>query len=358
MTMVSIEEEIVKVLSQNASAAVATVIDRAGSAPRDVGAKMLYRADGSSIGTIGGGSTEARVLKEAKLVMETGQSSILRFELTAKELIQGESICGGNVTVFVEPLPTDIPDLIEIYRAIARIKKRGGKSLLATMISINGNPSRGRESKILIDPEGQSIGSLSDDPGLIEKLRPELDILARENKAKILDLKRRNQQIKVLLEPITSEATVIVFGCGHISNCLAPLVKNIGFRLIVADDRSDFANQERFPEADEIVVDAFEGLLEKMRIDENAYLVIVTRGHFHDKIVLEQALRTKARYIGMIGSRRKVRMVFEDLMKKGISKDLLKRVHAPIGLKIGAETPEEIAVSILAELIQVRGGRT
>ncbi len=354
--MVPIEDEIVKALSERTPAALATVITRSGSAPRDVGAKMLLRVNGSFVGTVGGGSTEAKVLREAKRVMETGEPKILKFELTAKELIQGESICGGNITVFVEPLLADTPDLLEIYRTIARIKKRGGKSLLATIISINGAQCQGKKSKALIGLEGQAIGALLDDGGLIESLRPEIEALLRENKTKILQFKRDEGEIEVLLEPITSEATVFVFGCGHISTYFVPLAKTVEFKVVVADDRPDFANRERFPNADEIVLDDFEGLLEKLRIDENAYLVIVTRGHFHDKIVLEQALQTHARYIGMIGSRRKVRMVLENLKEKGVSEDLLKRVHAPIGLDIGAETPEEIAVSILAELIQVRAG--
>ena len=355
--MVSVEEEIVTALSENTPVVLATVVYRAGSAPRGVGAKMLLRADGSSVGTIGGGPVEAEVLEEARRVMEAGEARILRFELTAKELAEGGSICGGNVTIFVEPLAGDIPDLLEIYRTVVKIKKRGGNSLLATIVSVNGTYSRGEKSKALIDQKGPSIGSLLDDQGVIEKLRPEIDPLLGENRAKILTIQTEDDRIDVLVEPIVSDPTVFVFGCGHISTCLAPLVTTVGFKVVVADDRPEFANRERFPEADQIVVDAFEGLLDKLKIDENAYLILVTRGHLYDKVVLEQALKTNAMYIGMIGSRRKIRMLYESLMEKGISKDLLKRVHAPIGLEIGAETPEEIAVSILAELIQVRAGK-
>jgi xanthine dehydrogenase accessory factor len=353
--MVSIEDEIVKALSQKVPAALATVVDRTGSAPRDIGAKMFLRADGPAIGTIGGGSVEAKVLKEAERVMEAGVAKVLRFELTAKELIKGHSICGGNVTIFVEPLSSKSPGLLEIYQTIAKIRKRGGKSILATIISDNTH-SRGAETKALIDEEGQFIGSLSENRGLVENLKQEIGDVYKEGRAKILTLQKDGEQIEILLEPIASEPTVFIFGCGHISTCLAPLVKNVGFRLVVADDRPEFANPKRFPEADEIILDDFEGLLEKLRIDENAYLVIVTRGHFHDKIVLEQALHMNAGYIGMIGSRRKVRMVFRNLMEMGFPKEALDKVHSPIGLKIKAETPEEIAVSILAELIQVRAG--
>jgi len=355
--MVSIEEEIVKILGQGAPAVLATVVDRAGSAPRGVGAKMLLRADGSSIGTIGGGRMEAQVLQETRRVMEAGEARMLRFELTAKDLAEEGSICGGDVTIFVEPLPAGMADLQEIYRHIVRVKKRGGHCILATIVSVNETFSQGSKSKVLIDQDGQAIGSLLDDREVIEKLRPEIAALGRENRARILTLQRDGERIEVLLESVVSEPTVFVFGCGHISTCLAPLVKTVGFKVVVADDRADFANRERFPEVDEIVLDAFEGLLEKLKIDENSYLIVVTRGHLHDLIVLEQALRTHARYIGMIGSGRKIRMVYENLKEKGISGDLVSRVHAPIGLDIGAETPEEIAVSILAELIEVRAGK-
>jgi len=352
--MISVEEEIVRVLSQNVPAALATVVYRAGSAPRGVGARILLKADGSFVGTIGGGSVEAEVLREAKQVVEAGEARTLRFELTAKNLAEEGSICGGNVTILVEPLPTDTPDLLEIYQTIVRIRKRGGNSLLATIVSVDGTYSGGEKSKALIDQSGRSIGSLLDDERLIQRVLPEIDRVLGENRAEMFTLQRGDERIEVLLEPITSDSTVFVLGCGHISTCLAPLAKTVGFKVVVADDRHDFANRERFPDADEVVVDAFEGLLEKVGIDENSYLVIVTRGHLYDRIVLEQALQTPARYIGMIGSQRKIRMVYDNLVEKGISKDLLRRVNAPIGLDIGAETPEEIAVSIIAEMIQVR----
>jgi xanthine dehydrogenase accessory factor len=318
---------------------------------------MLVRANGSSEGTIGGGRVEGHVIEETRRVIEVGQAKMLKFELTAKDLAEDGSICGGNVTIFVEPLPAGVSDLLEIYRKAVRIRRRGGNSALATIISVNDTYSRGENCKALIDPDGQFVGSLLDDPGLIERLRPEIAPVLREDRTMIHTLQRADEKIEVLLEPILSEPTVFIFGCGHISTCLAPLTKTVGFRVVVADDRADFANQERFSSADEVVLDAFEGLLEKLGIDENSYLIVVTRGHLHDLVVLEQALVTPARYIGMIGSGRKIRMVFDNLREKGVSEDLLSRVHAPIGLDIGAETPEEIAVSILAELIEVRAGK-
>jgi xanthine dehydrogenase accessory factor len=352
--MGSIEEEILKALSDNLSVSLATVIDYAGSTPRAVGAQMLVRVDGSSTGTIGGGSVEAEVARQAVGVIETGEARTVHFELTNRDVAEEGSICGGDVSIFLEPLPAARPDLSEIYKTVVGIKKRGGSALLVTIISVDDAHPPDDRSKVLIDREGRVVGSLMDDPRLLEKATTEIDRVLRRNRPEILALERNGKQVKVLLEPIISDPTVYIFGGGHIGACLAPLAKGVGFRVVVCDDRSEFANRERFPDADEVVVEEFNGLLEKLPIDENAYLVLVTRGHLHDRTVLEQAVRAPARYVGMIGSRRKIKMVYQSLKKEGVPEERLMAVRAPIGLDIGAETPEEIAVSILAELIKVR----
>jgi xanthine dehydrogenase accessory factor len=163
------------------------------------------------------------------------------------------------------------------------------------------------------------------------------------------------KKMEVLLEPIHSEPTVFIFGAGHVSQQLAPLVKRVSFKVVVFDDREMFANHERFPEADEIIVSEFEKCFDQLSIDDSSYIVIITRGHLYDGFVLEQAVKTNAHYIGMIGSKKKIHTLYQNLMRKGISKETLNKVHAPIGIKINSETPEEIAVSIVAELIKVRG---
>jgi len=136
---------------------------------------------------------------------------------------------------------------------------------------------------------------------------------------------------------------------------LAPLAKKVHFKVVVIDDREIFANRERFPDADEVIVSEFEKCFGRLNIGDSSYIVIVTRGHLYDGIVLEQAVESKARYIGMIGSRNKIQTLYQSLTRKGIAKETLGRVHAPIGIDINSETPEEIAVSIVAELIKVRG---
>jgi xanthine dehydrogenase accessory factor len=179
--------------------------------------------------------------------------------------------------------------------------------------------------------------------------RPRVIVLSSERKDSLW------KKMEILLEPISSEPTVYIFGAGHISQQLSPLAKRVQFKVVVIDDREMFANRERFPEADEVVVSEFAKCFDGLDIDPSSYIVIVTRGHLYDGSVLEQAVKTNARYIGMIGSKKKIRTLYQNLIEKGVLKETLDRVHAPIGIDISSETPEEIAVSIVAELIKVRG---
>jgi xanthine dehydrogenase accessory factor len=354
MFMNDIYSEIIKALEKREKVALATLITRVGSAPRAVGAKYLIKGDGTSFGSIGGGSVEAEVWQEAQKVMENGQARVLHFELTAEQLAEGGMVCGGNIGIFLEPLREDF---LNIYQEAARIRQKGGSAILATLISIEGDFPKGEGSKILTKTSGEKVGSLLGGEELNKKILSEGGVLLKEMKPKVLVLSTENRKMEILLEPVFSEPTVYVFGGGHVSEQLAPLAKRVHFKVVVIDDREMFANRERFPEVDEIIVSEFEKCFNQLNINDSSYIVIVTRGHLYDGFVLEQAVRTNARYIGMIGSKKKIKTLYQNLMKKGISKEELKRVHAPIGLDINSETPEEIAVSIVAELIKVRGER-
>ena len=164
------------------------------------------------------------------------------------------------------------------------------------------------------------------------------------------------KQLNIFVEPIISDPILYLFGGGHVSTCIVPLAHEVDFKVVVIDDRPEFSDPVKFPEADEVHNYSFEGVMEKLPVNESSYLVIVTRGHVHDKTVLAQSLKTSAVYIGMIGSRRKISIIYKKLMEEGFSEKDIERVYSPIGIDIGAETPEEIAVSIVAELIKVRAG--
>ena len=254
--MNDIYQEIVRVKTEGEEAALVTVVSATGSTPREEGAKMLVRPDGSIIGTIGGGSLEAQVIEEAVRVIKQAKPKRLHMSLTAKEAGEAGMMCGGELEVFIEP--------------------------------------------------------------------------------------------------ILNPPALYIFGGGHIALALTKMGKLCGFNITVIDDRAEFAHAERFPEAEVILAEDFTKSFPQVKIDKSSYIVIVTHGHQHDEVVLEWAVGTPARYIGMIGSKTKNETIYSHLLAKGITREQLDRVHAPIGLEIGAQTPEEIAVSILAEVIKVR----
>jgi xanthine dehydrogenase accessory factor len=181
----------------------------------------------------------------------------------------------------------------------------------------------------------------------MEKQRP--DIIRYTDSA--------GRETDVLAEPVIADPALYIFGGGHVSTEIVPLAARVGFKVVVIDDREEYAGPDRFPQATKVQCRPFAGVLKKLDIDHTSYIVIVTRGHMHDKTILEQSLKTDAKYIGMIGSRRKRDMIYDKLLEEGFTQDDLERVCSPIGLDIGAETPEEIAVSIAAELIKVRAGK-
>jgi xanthine dehydrogenase accessory factor len=350
--MQDIYSEIAKTLEKKERCVLATLISRVGSAPRAVGAKYLVKEDGTSLGSIGGGCVEAEVWQEAQKVVEKREGKILHFDLTSEQLAQGGLICGGTIDIFLEPLKEDF---LDIYREAAKIRQKGGAALLGTLVSVDSHFPKEKGSKVLMKTSGEKVGSLWVGAELEKKILSETEGIVREKKPKVLVLNSGDRRIEILLEPVFSEPTVYLFGAGHISEQLAPLAKMVQFNVVVIDDREIFANRERFPDADEVMVLEFEKCFDRLNIGDSSYIVIVTRGHLYDGIVLEQAVESEARYIGMIGSRKKIRTLYQSLIEKGIAKETLSRVHAPIGIEINSETPEEIAVSIVAELIKVRG---
>jgi xanthine dehydrogenase accessory factor len=252
----------------------------------------------------------------------------------------------------------------DIYEAIARLRKHGEKAVLATIVSTSGSAPRKESSKMLVLSNGKIIGTVGG--GAIEhQVYKEALKLIDGNESKLAHFELTNADaskegmtcggiVDVFIEPIKPLPSLLIFGGGHISFFLARIGKLVDFRVTVIDDRPEFANAERFPEADEIIVEDMASVKQRLNINSSSYIVIVTRGHQNDSKVLEWAAASPAAYVGMIGSKRKIHTAFEFMKSKGVTQEQLDRVHAPIGLPIGAETPEEIAVAIMAEIIQVR----
>jgi xanthine dehydrogenase accessory factor len=200
---------------------------------------------------------------------------------------------------------------------------------------------------VLVKQDGSTVGKAEE--AVIEEARAMLAASPHEQPS---PKNVRVGEAEVFLERLVPQPTAVVCGAGHVGLATAQIARIAGFRVIVIDDREMFANRERLPFADEVIVSQFENAFRNLPVDEDCYIVVVTRGHLYDREVVEQALRTPARYIGMIGSRRKIHITFEQLEQKGFPKEQIQRIHAPIGLNIGAETAQEIAVAILAEMIQ------
>lgn len=337
---------LVELLTRRESVVLTTILSRSGSAPRTVGTRMIVRRDGSILGTIGGGILEARVRQLAKHAFDHRGATVRDFVLTAEDAGQMGMICGGQLRVLIQYVDGSDPACFGFHQQVTAALALGKRAWLITEIPA-GETVRNGLVQCLCRNDGTRVFA-----GEHENLPiPSPPAESREPRV----VTRRAS--RYLVEPLCHEGVVFIFGAGHISQQLAVLTRLVGFRTVVLDDRTEFANRERFASADEVVVlPSFKDAMAGLSIDENSYIVLVTRGHAHDKTLLGEALTTRAGYIGMIGSRRKRDAVYQDLEKEGFPAEAFERVHSPIGLSIAAETPEEIAVSITAELIAVRAG--
>lgn len=348
--MIKIYEELNRLLSEGQKAVLIRIIHQTGSTPRSKGAALVVAEDGSNFGTIGGGALEYQALEKAGAVIEQGLSSILRFRLTGQDVTETDMLCGGNVDVYLEPVFPENSLNREIFQSLIDLYSKGHKSTLLSLVS-EGLGFENTHCRMLIVDGVKSIGNLEQqltgDQKVLEKWRtirsPQLDKVEFEGR-----------KFSVFADPITTGPILYLFGAGHVSTFVAPLAQMVGFSVCVIDDRAEFANPERFPGVDEIIALPFDDVFERISIESSAYVAIITRGHSYDRDVLKNVLQANPAYVGMIGSLRKRNLIYQSLLEDGVKNEKIEMVHCPIGLDIGAETPEEIAVSIVAELIRVR----
>lgn len=301
--------EVLQILNEVAATgagALALIVERRGSAPRGVGAMLLLRPDGSCCGTVGGGSLEQQVVSELGQLQQDGHGFIRSFQLLPE---QDGMPCGGSLTLLLVRLSSDVVPVFAA--AVAGLEAGRGCNLL---VGLTDN--------------GQACWSIDLPPG---------DAL---------------HCYSIYLQPLPE---LLICGAGHIAQALAPMAISAGFKVSVLDDRAELLGSDRFAApVKTVAVTGFDGCLKCQQITPATSVLIVTYGHRHDRVVLEQALASAAGYIGMVGSKRKREELFNQLRATGVSDANLERVHCPVGLVIGAETPAEIAVSILAELIAFR----
>jgi xanthine dehydrogenase accessory factor len=351
--MAGVWESAVEQFEQGKDFVTATILSVRGSSPRHVGTRFLVKQDRSVVGTIGGGLFEANVLELAATVLENRASHRAFFSFQGKDARSTEMICGGEADVLVEFV--DVSDTIreKMFRQVAEVVRRRDTAYLFTKLTVPMD-SRVSEavSHFLVDADGTTVGGFSGSENVLGGL-PEPRLLKQ---AQILSVPGLDHP--VFLEWIRPRGTVYIFGAGHVGICVAHLASYVDFRVVAIDDRADYADFGHVPAADTVVnLESFDKAFDGLSMDEDSYVVIVTRGHAHDRTVLAQALRTRAGYIGMIGSRRKINLIYRALLEEGVSREDLQKVHSPIGIPIGGETPQEIGMSIVAEMIQMRNRR-
>jgi len=256
---------------------------------------------------------------------------------------------------------------MDIYEEIVKLRNEGRRGAVATIVNVRGSVPSFRTAKMLVRDDGSISGTIGGGCVEAEVWQAARDVMETEKPRTLsFDLNHDPKYdtglvcggtLDVFVEPILPPAILYIFGAGHVAYSLYKVAMLVGFGVVVIDDRTSYANRERFPDAQEVLAEDFEQTLGKVRLNSSSYMVIVTRGHKDDMRILRWAMQpeqAEARYIGMIGSRRKVIAIQKELMKAGVAEQQFERIHSPIGLDIGAITPEEIAVAICAEMIAIR----
>ncbi len=346
--------EAVSELEKGRRVVVATVVRTKGSTPQKPGAKLLVRHDGSGVGTLGGGCVEGDIWFAAKELMKRGGPSEYRdYELNEELAAEDGLVCGGTMYFLIDSVYQS-GDYLDVAREIDGAYRGEGAVAVASVVK----PAEGQPApiaaRLLVRENGSTEGTLGS------------EALDRDASGKARDLMvlGKNDYVvaengaEYFVEAYTTPPQMVLCGGGHVSKAIAPLAKTVGFRVFVTDDREEFANADRFPEADRLIVAAPEDALPQLLINPNTFIIVATRGHRYDNVALDVAARTPAKYVGLMGSRRKTILIYEDLLRGGMPIERVREIRSPIGLDVRARTPEEIAVSIIAEVLMFRLGGT
>ncbi len=331
---------------------VATVVRTSGSTPQKSGAKLLVREDGSGVGTLGGGCVEGDIWFAAQELLKRGGDAELRdYELNEDLAAQDGLVCGGTMYFLIDPVRQ--PDPYRDFAAQAADAYAGGPPM--AIVNVTAAPSNSDVvvgAKLLVRENGDTQGGLGDSVLEAMTVTKARDLMAMGKN----DYLRFDDGVECYIEAYTTPPTLVLIGGGHVSNAIVPIAKSVGFRIFVFDDREQFANPERFPEADITMVGDYRNGFDNLPVNANSFVVVATRGHQFDDAAVSGALKTPASYVGLLGSKRKTILIFEELIRNGFDPEELRRINAPIGLDIGGRTPEEIAISVMSEIIAFRLG--
>lgn len=314
---------------------LATVVRRAGSAPRDVGSKMLVTDKGRVFGTVGGGQLESEAYAKATEIMGEDLTVTLRVNMDATRVEDRAMLCGGSVDILLEPVREERR---AVYEAVGRCMEDRERPMVLTCFGPRGF------AKSLVRGDGTVIGD-------------HVDQQALDRCMDLMNISGSELSEEMFAEPVRITVPLYIFGAGHVSQHLSRIAKASGFVVTVIDDRKEFANIERFSEADAIVTGQFRDVFSSLEFTRNEYVAVLTRSQEQDALVLEEVLKRDARYVGLMGSARKIGIILDSLHGKGLDREVTSRVHAPIGIDIEAETPQEVAISIVAEMIKVKNAK-
>lgn len=330
-------EELRTVLKKGDEAVLVTIIASSGSTPRGTGSRMLVKKDGTIKGTVGGGAVEYQAIQAAFRAMEKKESFTKGFTLTRNQVADIGMVCGGNVVVYFQYIQPD------------------GQKQECFCTQVLEALSRDEDSWILLDITDETcwrMGLYSREHGLMGMEVPES--LFEAQLFGCSALQRQVDGRRYYVEPLVQAGTVYVFGGGHVAQELVPVLAHVGFRCVVMDDREEFANPQVFPDARETIVGDLEHIADYVDIKHRDYVCVMTRGHQFDYYVQRQAIGLHPRYIGIMGSRSKIKVVTDKLLADGVTLEEIEQCHMPVGTEIHAETPAEIAISIAGELIAER----
>jgi xanthine dehydrogenase accessory factor len=355
--------ELTAALEQKRSCVFCSVVETRGSTPQKAGAAMLVFADGSQRGTLGGGCVEAEVRQRAlRVLAEDGaRPEVLTFSLDDNYGWDDGLICGGRMTIVADPLPAsaagDRKAASQYYYTRFLEMVAGGSGCTEAVVTAKDGSGLAVGTRLLFDSDGRLVAQSGSSD--CRPLSPTDESLA-EVTAQLHAIRERPRpslRKGIAYLPIHPRITLLIVGGGHVGQAVARLAAECDFNVWVMDDRDLYASRDRFPTAQKLLVgdmgEALRGLVQT-EIDASTYCMIVTRGHAHDEEALYHLAPSRAGYVGMIGSKRKIKLIYEDLIARGLPADTLTRVHAPLGLNIGSQTVPEIAISILAQLIACR----
>ena len=343
--MIDVVQRLLELVQSGKPAVYCSVVETRGSTPQKPGAALLVLPAGGQVGTLGGGCVEAEVRRRALAMLhaESCEAQLLQFHLDNDYGWDDGLLCGGRMTVLAEHIQR--PEQHSYFQRLLELLRSGRGHTEA--VALERADLQGAEpgARWLFDRSGRCVAALRGD-GATTNVGARLQPLNARP--------RPYTQGGVAYTPYPPRCRLLLVGAGHVAKAVARLAAETDFDVWVLDDRAEYASADRFPDASRILVGDIPQRLRELEIDEHTYVVIVTRGHLHDEAALHAVIDRPAGYIGMIGSRRKVRLIFEDLVAAGVDPEALAQVHAPIGLDIGSQTVPEIAVSIVAELIACR----